>query len=91
MYFASDTAGGKGGSDVYASKLTGFTPKPVLLNAPINSINDDFAFVIDKESRKGYFSSNREGGKGDDDIYSLIEEEPVEFKCKQVVNGEVLG
>ena len=90
LYFASDRAGGKGGSDVYASKLTGFTPKPVLLNAPINSINDDFAFVIDKESRKGYFSSNREGGKGDDDIYSLIEEEPVEFKCKQVVNGEVL-
>ncbi|NNC70192.1 MAG: OmpA family protein [Flavobacteriaceae bacterium] len=90
LYFASDRAGGKGGSDVYASKLTGFTPKPVLLNAPINSINDDYAFIIDKDSRKGYFSSNREGGKGDDDIYSLIEEEPVEFKCQQVVLGEVL-
>ncbi len=90
MYFASDRAGGKGGSDVYASKLTGFTPNPVLLNAPINSANDDYAFIIEKETRKGYFSSNREGGKGDDDIYSLVEEEPVEFRCKQLIIGEVL-
>ena len=90
LYFTSDRYGGKGGADIYATKLTGFTLDPVLLNEPINTINDDFAFIIDKESRKGYFSSNRSGGKGDDDIYSLIEEEPVEFKCKQLIVGEVL-
>ena len=89
LYFASDRYGGKGGLDVYASKLTGFTPQPVLLNAPINTANDDYAFIINAETRKGYFSSNRDGGKGDDDIYSLIEEEPVEFSCKQIVKGEV--
>ena len=89
LYFASDRWGGKGGSDVYAAKLDGFIPEPVSLNAPINSANDDFAFIINKETRKGYFSSNREEGKGDDDIYSFIEEEMVNFKCHQVVTGEV--
>ena len=89
LYFSSDRSGGKGGSDIYAAKLQGFTPEPVLLNDPINSADDDFAFIIDSETRKGYFSSNREGGKGDDDIYSFIEEAPVEFKCKQLITGEV--
>ena len=89
LYFTSDRSGGMGGSDVYASKLEGFTPEPVLLNEPINSASDDFAFIIDSDTRKGYFSSNREGGKGDDDIYSFLEEAPVEFKCKQLITGEV--
>jgi len=89
LYFTSDRSGGMGGSDIYAAKLTGFSPDPVLLNEPMNSASDDFAFIIDATTRKGYFSSNREGGKGDDDIYSFIEEETVEFKCKQLVTGEV--
>ena len=89
LYFASDRWGGKGGSDVYAAKLEGFVTEPVNLNEPINSASDDYAFIINGETKKGYFSSNREGGKGDDDIYSLIEEEPVTFKCHQTVMGEV--
>ena len=89
LYFASDRWGGKGGSDVYAAKLEGFVTEPVGLSEPINSASDDYAFIINSETRKGYFSSNREGGKGDDDIYSLIEEEPVTFKCHQTVMGEV--
>ncbi len=89
LYFASDRWGGKGGSDVYAAKLEGFVTEPVNLNEPINSASDDYAFIINSETRKGYFSSNREGGKGDDDIYSFIEEEPVTFKCHQTVMGEV--
>ena len=89
LYFTSDRTGGKGGSDVYASKLVGFTPEPILLNEPINSANDDFAFIINSQTRKGYFSSNREGGKGDDDMYSFLEEAPIEFKCKQLITGEV--
>lgn len=89
LYFASDRWGGKGGMDVYATRIEGFTPEPMALSAPINSVDDDFAFIINKETRKGYFSSNREGGKGDDDIYSFTEEEPITFKCLQVVTGEV--
>jgi len=89
IYFSSDRPGGMGGLDVYATRLIQYPPKPVLLNAPINSTSDDLAFIINRTTRAGYISSNRGGGKGDDDIYSFIEEEPVEFKCKQVISGEV--
>ncbi|MCF6297150.1 MAG: OmpA family protein [Flavobacteriaceae bacterium] len=89
LYFSSDRSGGKGGLDVYATRLVEFPPAPVSLNEPINSSADDFAFIINNSTRKGYLSSKREGGKGDDDLYSFIEEEAVEFKCKQIVSGEV--
>jgi len=78
-----------GGLDVYATRLVEFVPDPIQLNAPINSSADDFTFIINRETRKGYVSSNREGGAGDDDLYSFIEEEEVEFKCMQVISGEV--
>lgn len=89
LYFSSDRSGGLGGLDVYATKLTEFTPKPVLLNAPINTSADDFTFIINQTSRKGYVSSNRSGGVGDDDLYAFVEEEPVSFKCQQLITGEV--
>ena len=87
LYFSSTRAGGKGGIDIYATKLTGYITSPV--NSGLNTASDDFAFIINSETRKGYFSSNREGGKGDDDIYSFIEEEPIEFKCLQLAMGDV--
>ena len=89
LYFSSDKAGGMGGLDVYATRLVDYTPEPILLNAPINSSGDDFTFIIHPTTRKGYVSSNRKGGDGDDDLYSFIEEEPVVFKCTQVIAGEV--
>ena len=89
LYFSSDKEGGMGGFDVYATRLVDYTPEPILLNAPINSSSDDFAFVIHPTTRKGYISSNRKGGAGDDDIYSFIEEEAPVFKCTQVIAGEV--
>lgn len=89
IYFSSDRPGGIGGLDVYATKLAEFTPNPILLNAPINTTSDDFTFILNREKRVGYISSNRGGGKGDDDLYYFIEEEPIEFKCKQIISGEV--
>ncbi len=89
MYYSSDRPGGLGGLDIYAIQLSEFQPEPIWLNKPINSITDDFAFVLNKTTRLGYFSSNRAGGAGDDDIYSFVEEEPVIFKCKQLITGLV--
>ena len=89
LYFSSDKEGGMGGFDVYATRLVDYTPEPILLNAPINSSADDFTFIINAKTRKGYVSSNRSGGEGDDDLYSFIEEEPVVFKCRQIITGEV--
>lgn len=89
LYFSSDRPGGFGGLDIYGSKITEFPSEPVLLNAPINSNADDFVFIINETTRTGYISSNRQGGVGDDDLYSFIEEEPIEFKCQQIIAGEV--
>ncbi|MCP4884775.1 MAG: OmpA family protein [Flavobacteriales bacterium] len=89
LYFSSDKDGGMGGFDVYATRLVDYTPEPILLNKPINSSADDVTFIINSKTRKGYVSSNRSGGVGDDDLYSFIEEEPVIFKCRQLITGEV--
>lgn len=40
-----------------------------LLNKPFNSEGDDFSLSINKKYQFGFLSSNRKGGKGDDDIY----------------------
>lgn len=71
LFFASDGFYGFGGLDIYSSVMKGMTNYsiPENLGEPINSNFDDFAYVFRNEDRTGYFSSNRTGGKGDDDIY----------------------
>jgi len=71
LYFSSDGHYGWGDLDVYESKFTedfNFSV-PKNLGAIINSNKDDFSFIIDASGTYGYFSSNRDNGKGDDDIY----------------------
>ena len=72
LYFSSDALPGLGGLDIFSSKLMGdgTWSAPENLRYPINTNSDDFSFIIDPKNEKGYFSSNRTGGKGNDDIYS---------------------
>ena len=86
LYFSSDGHYGYGDLDVYESKLLadGTFSDPVNLGAPINSNKDDFSFIIDSADNYGYVSSNREGGKGDDDIYFFTKGKPV---CNQTISG----
>ena len=87
LYYSSDGKDGLGMLDIYLSKLVDGGALPVVhLGSNINSEKDDFAFIINKEKREGYFSSNRINGKGDDDIYHFKEEIPVVFECNQIVN-----
>ena len=75
LYFASDGHFGMGGLDIFKSEISDekfFTP--INLSNVINSNLDDFAIVINETNEKGYFSSNREGGMGDDDIYRFTKE-----------------
>lgn len=72
LYFASTGLGGFGGLDIFKAKLKGFEAKePLNLGQPFNSFSDDFSFYLKENGNSGYFSSNREGGKGLDDIYSF--------------------
>ncbi len=80
LYFSSNGHTGLGGLDIYEATLdeeNGFS-EVKNLGKPINSNKDDFSYIINEETKKGFFASNREGGKGFDDIYSfkhLIAEE----------------
>lgn len=70
LFFASDGHKGLGGLDVMMANVTGNAFSNVRNpGAPINSTADDFGFAL-RNSTSGYFSSDRPGGKGDDDIYS---------------------
>lgn len=71
LYFASDGQLGLGGLDIFESKfVNGSFDKAINLARPINSSMDDFGLIVNKDNM-GYFSSNREGGKGFDDIYAF--------------------
>lgn len=91
LYFASDGHQGLGGLDVFVAKIQpdGSIGKVINIGAPINGPMDDFAFIIDNSTRKGFFSSNRANGKGLDDIYSFTESTPLILDCKSQLAGIV--
>lgn len=71
LYFSSTGWLGLGGLDIFKSEfVAGKWSKPENVGAPINSCSDDFSMIFKPGlPNRGYFSSNRDGGKGDDDIY----------------------
>jgi len=88
LYFASDGHPGLGGMDIFATDLSNLESSEIVnLGEPINSISDDFSLIINNNTKKGYFSSNRTNGKGSDDIYSFREEKPLDFECTRAIAG----
>jgi len=88
LYFSSNGHPGLGGLDVFRSTFSnGEWTKPVNLQAPINSPGDDFGIVFNPEEDKGFFSSNRKGGRGSDDLYSFVNP-PVIFTLSGVVKDD---
>lgn len=81
LFFSSTSHGSMGEMDIFACQLNdiGDPGQIVQLKAPLNSASDDFALIVDDEMKKGYFSSNRPGGKGDDDLYSVLFNEDLTF------------
>ena len=78
LFFASNGLPGIGGLDIFSTigvqnqDFNTTWSKPNNLGKPLNTKKDDFGLIVDISGTKGYFTSNREGGNGMDDIYSFI-------------------
>ncbi|WP_340077142.1 OmpA family protein [Leptobacterium sp. I13] len=72
LYFSSNGHEGLGGLDIYSTPITSGKIKVQNIGYPINSSKDDFGIIFNRENTGGYFSSNRDGGMGNDDIYSFF-------------------
>lgn len=73
LYFSSDgITGGKGGYDLYRIEIENRTARTFPMGESFNTEYDDFGIMfLPKSETKGYFSSNRKGGTGGDDIYEF--------------------
>lgn len=87
LYFSSDFHPGMGGLDIFKSyKLGNGNWAPAFnLKPPLNSGGDDFGYVVDRNAKTngdvlqvGYFTSTREEGLGNDDIYKFEKVVPLE-------------
>jgi outer membrane protein OmpA-like peptidoglycan-associated protein/tetratricopeptide (TPR) repeat protein len=87
LYFSSDGHVGLGGLDIFVMRLDDAEQIIYNIGEPVNSSVDDFSFIINTKTKKGYFASNRDGGQGDDDIYSFLEIKPIQWSCEQEIVG----
>jgi len=88
LYFSSTGHLGLGGMDVFYTKEIDGKMAPIRnVGIPVNSNGDDFAFSINEQTEEGFVSSNREGGKGGDDIYAIKKIQPL---CDVLIVGTVI-
>lgn len=74
LYFSSNGHLGMGGLDIFRAEKKGENQWGNVVNMkyPINSAGDDFGIIFEGKKERGYLSSNREGTKGADDIWSFV-------------------
>lgn len=89
LYFASDGHPGLGGLDVFVTTPSRNEDWSEVSNigSDINSPLDDFAYYINSTTRRGFFTSNKDGGKGSDDIYKFLELKKI--SCEHILTGIV--
>ena len=88
LYFSSDSQLGLGGLDVFFTKeVDGKWASARNVGIPVNSNADDFAFSMNEATGEGFVSSNRSGGKGSDDIYSIKRLIPI---CDVLLTANVM-
>ena len=86
LFFASNGHAGFGGLDILVAIRKDGKTTIANLGSPINSSEDDFGLIYSSRT-KGYFTSNRDGGQGDDDIYAFIDNSP----SRKIVNYILAG
>lgn len=75
LYFASDGHAGFGMLDIFVVNRSNGRNVIQNLGEPVNSNADDFGMFLFKPDR-GFFTSNRAEGKGDDDVFTFVNEDP---------------
>lgn len=75
LYFSSDGHIGLGKLDVFKARREGGKLSVENLGKPINSSLDDVGYY-EYDATHGFFSSDREEGKGGDDLYAFINDDP---------------
>ncbi|GAB3931226.1 OmpA family protein [Mucilaginibacter myungsuensis] len=88
FFFSSDGAVGIGGLDIYKSTKDGEAFSMARnMGSPLNTPHDDFAYIKTSPTT-GYFTSDRPGGKGSDDIYSFVEILMIKLRLEGIVSDK---
>ena len=88
LYFSSEGHLGLGQLDIFsAEKVDGVYQNVTNLGEPINSGNDDFSYYLNDLGSEGFIASNREGGVGDDDIYTFTRKR--DFTLKGIITDKI--
>jgi tetratricopeptide (TPR) repeat protein/cell division septation protein DedD len=92
LYFASDYHPGLGGFDIFkAVKSSSAFDKIYHLGTAINSSRDDYGFVFYPNENIGFLTSNRKGGKGNEDLYRIHKlEQDLVITIKDAAKGTPL-
>ncbi|MEO0779596.1 MAG: tetratricopeptide repeat protein, partial [Bacteroidota bacterium] len=93
LYFSSDWHHGMGGLDIFrAERSQQEWTKVYHLGNGINSPRDDFGFVFKASQNLGYFSSNRPGGKGNEDLYQVTKRtDQITISVRDAANRPIAG
>lgn len=92
MFFASKGHNSMGGFDIFSTELQddGTWSKPENIGYPLNTVDDDVFFVTTADGRRGYFSSDKNGGYGEKDIYFVDLPEEMEADGLTVLKGFIV-
>ncbi|NQY08490.1 MAG: PD40 domain-containing protein [Flavobacteriales bacterium] len=73
LYFSSEGHDNMGGYDIFSSEMVSDTnwTKPENLKYPINTVDDDMYFVLSADGKRAYYSTQRDDGKGETDLYMI--------------------
>ncbi len=92
LFFTSDGHGSMGGHDIFKTTFeNGRWTKPKNMGYPVNTVSNDNYFTLIADGSRGYFSSDRKGGAGGEDIYMMDMPDDFESIPLTMIKGRILN